>query len=318
MPTDAMRVDAPAKINLTLRILDRRPDGYHELDTLFQAISLTDEVLIVPREAPGVGLTVVDADVGPAEDNLALRAARAWADASGVDPKVHIRLTKRIPAGAGLGGGSSDAGAVLRGLEAMHGGPLGTERIADIGVTLGADVPFFCGEAALARGQGIGERLDPLAAMPPRDLIVVVPEVPVPTASAYGWLAANRREGAPGAEPGRGAGRPIAVPIEGGALGRGRFEPAWSAIDHLIGNDFHAVVAARVPAVAAAVRALEAVGLEHVLLSGSGSAVFGFPTDDIDTSGVVDRLRSALPEARIFPATTLDAMPAPYVAGERG
>ncbi len=294
----ALRVEAPAKINLVLRILGRRPDGYHELDTLFQAISLSDEVLIVPREASGVGLTVVDADVGPADRNLALRAARAWADASGVDPRVHIRLTKRIPAGAGLGGGSSDAGAVLRGLEAMHGAPLGAVRIAEIGAGLGADVPFFCRGEALARGRGIGERLDPLGALPPRDVVVVVPPVPVPTAEAYGWLAAARR-----------AGRSGSAARSGDRLSAVAGGPTWPGVEHALGNDFHDVVAKRVPEVATVVRAMGAAGLRHVLLSGSGSAVFGFPADSL-----ADSLAEALPEARVFRATTLERLSPPVPA----
>lgn len=298
----ALRVLAPAKINLVLRILGRREDGYHDLDTLFQAISLGDEVLLLPKATSGIELGVTGADVGPAEDNLAFRAARRWADVSGIDPRVEIRLSKRVPAGAGLGGGSSDAGAVLRGLEKMHGEPLGPGGIARLGAELGADVPFFCGSAGLARGQGIGEQLTPLPALSERKLLVVVPPVPVPTAGAYGWIADARSS----------TGEPRGTLDRLADVG---VAPTWDDVDRLASNDFHAVVADRVPAVAAAIEQLEAAGLDGVLLSGSGSAVFGFLPRSGDTAmaaeRVTERLRGVLPGARIFAARTLRTIPGP-------
>lgn len=318
----ALRVPAPAKINLVLRILGRREDGYHDLDTLFQAISLGDEVTLRPATSSGIHLTVVGADVGPVGDNLAFRAAQSWSDAAGIDPRVTIRLSKRVPAGAGLGGGSSDAGAVLRGLEAMHGAPLGPSGIAEIGSDLGADVPFFCGSAGLARGEGIGERLTPLPALPVRHLIVAVPPVPVPTAGAYGWLAAARAPAGPTAEP-AGATRtteaadPVvdAVRRDLDRLSGSGTPPTWHDIDVLASNDFHDVVADRVPDVGAVIERLEAVGLDGVLLSGSGGAVFGFLPGDGEPSGeserVVEQLRETLPGVRTFAVRTLPTLPPP-------
>ncbi|HKK93876.1 MAG TPA: 4-(cytidine 5'-diphospho)-2-C-methyl-D-erythritol kinase [Longimicrobiales bacterium] len=313
----ALRVLAPAKINLVLRILDRREDGYHDLDTLFQAISLGDEVTLVPGDGPGIDFRVEGADVGPTEQNLAFRAARAWSAATGIDPRIRIQLTKRVPAGAGLGGGSSDAGAVLRGLEAMHGALLGVEGISRIGAELGADVPFFCGVAGLARGEGIGERLTPLPALPERDLVVAVPAVPVPTAGAYGWLA-SARESAARAPRASGEGGPQRLETLADPTGA----PTWADIDRIASNDFHTVVADQVPEVARLIERLEDAGLEGVMLSGSGSAVFGFlprATDgSIDPDGrrvAVDRItrhvRAELSGVRTFAATTLGTIPGP-------
>ncbi|MDT8369346.1 MAG: 4-(cytidine 5'-diphospho)-2-C-methyl-D-erythritol kinase [Longimicrobiales bacterium] len=287
-----IRIQAPAKINLALRVLDRREDGYHELDTLFQAISLSDEVLLTPREEAGAGLQVTGAELGPVRENLALRAAHAWQAATGIDAGIEIRLAKRIPAGAGLGGGSSDAGAVLRGLEALHGSPLGPRRLGRLGATLGADVPFFTGEAALARGRGVGDRLDPLPALPPRQIIVAVPQRPVRTAAAYRWLAEART--------GVGSAPSLVLP-----------DPlTWTAVDELAQNDFHDVVARRVPEVAALREELVDAGLEGVLLSGSGSALFGFlPAGDREAS--LDRLRRIPGGAEIFEASTLPEIPPP-------
>ncbi len=299
----ALRVSAPAKINLVLRILERRGDGYHELDTLFQAISLGDRVTLVPADRPGIRLRVEGADVGPIEQNLAYRAARAWYEATGIDPRMDLHLEKRVPAGAGLGGGSSDAGAVLRGLEAMHGAPLRAEGISRIGVELGADVPFFCGVAGLARGEGIGERLTPLPPLPERGLVVAVPPVPVPTGGAYGWLASVRDASA--TPPGTSGAE---TPVDLGKVADPTMVPTWEEVGRVASNDFHEVVAGKVPEVARLIEQLDEAGLEGVMLSGSGSAVFGFlPAVD----AAVERVRTALPEVRTFVARTLSTIPEP-------
>lgn len=291
----AVRVPAPAKVNLALRILGRRPDGYHELDTLFQAISLADEVLLIPRGEPGVGLSVIGADVGPSDDNLALRAARLWCETTGIDPGIHIRLTKRIPAGAGLGGGSSDAGAVLRGLETLFDAPLGPLRTAELGASLGADVAYFCGTAGLARGQGIGTHLTDLPELPPRPLALALPPVPVPTPAAYRWVASRREDGGAASEP---------LPLVD--------TPTWADLDALAGNDFHGIVASEVPEVAATLRAMQSAGLDGALLSGSGSALFAFLPETVAAREVAD-LRAALESigARLLLAETLPRIASP-------
>ena len=156
-PPAAMRLEAPAKVNLLLRVLGLRADGFHDLDTLFQAVGLCDEV-VVALSGGGIELAVEGPDVGPVEENLAYRAAKAFLDAEGAAARVgvDILLRKRIPAGAGLGGGSSDAAAVLRCLDALRARPFPRSKLVRIGAALGSDVPFFLGDGALARGRGRG------------------------------------------------------------------------------------------------------------------------------------------------------------------
>lgn len=157
----AISLCAPAKVNLLLRVHGRRADGFHELETLFQAIDFADE-LTVELAGDEVQLEVVGTDVGvadglgPVTENLAFRAAEAYRLAAGLDSGVRILLGKNIPAGAGLGGGSSDAAAVLRALDYLTDGAVAGETLLVMGANLGSDVPFFlCGSTlALARGRG--------------------------------------------------------------------------------------------------------------------------------------------------------------------
>ena len=146
-----VEIDAPAKINLWLRILAREASGFHSLESLFCAVDLCDSVRLERVEA-GVQLEVEGGvDTGPPESNLVVRAARAFLVATGAgDGGVRIHLRKRIPSAAGLGGGSSDAAATLRGLNVLYGDQLGQDAVMQIGVGLGSDVPFFLGGSAFA------------------------------------------------------------------------------------------------------------------------------------------------------------------------
>jgi len=146
-----VRRGAPAKVNLSLRVLARERSGYHQLETLFCALELRDEIEI-ERGGGALSLQVEGAELGPPEENLVHRAAVAFHDAAGIRPDTRIRLRKRIPAGAGLGGGSSDAAATLAALNALHGAPLGPTHLLRLGAELGSDVPFFlCGSSGTAR-----------------------------------------------------------------------------------------------------------------------------------------------------------------------
>jgi len=168
----AVRIAAPAKVNLFLRVFDRRPDGYHALETLFQAIDLADEVRLERVDA-GVELVVVGADLGPSEENLAHRAASALLSAARVSGGVRIELTKRIPAGAGLGGGSSDAAAVLKGVAVLYEIPTGEGLLRGIAARLGSDVPFFLGRSPLAAGRDRGDVLEPFEPLEEMSLVLV-------------------------------------------------------------------------------------------------------------------------------------------------
>jgi 4-diphosphocytidyl-2-C-methyl-D-erythritol kinase len=191
---------APAKINLDLRVLGRRPDGYHELDSVVVFAALTDH-LRVASDA-GLGLELVGPEAGPLRalpDNLVLRAARLMAEAAGRRPDVRIRLEKRIPVAAGLGGGSADAAALLRALDRLWHLGLGYRRLVALALRLGADVPA-CLRSRPVRMRGIGERLEPLAGLDPFHLVLANPRVPTPTAQVFEALEAPPLEaGAPSA-----------------------------------------------------------------------------------------------------------------------
>ena len=164
---NAVRVDAYAKLNLLLRVLAREADGYHGIETLFALIDLHDTVVAERREGHEVTLDVDGGDdLGPVEQNLAVRAARRVLDATGRHFGVHLRLTKRIPVQAGLGGGSSDAAAALIAVNHLADGAVPRHELLQFGAALGADVPFLASGAPLALGWGHGERLLRLPPLP--------------------------------------------------------------------------------------------------------------------------------------------------------
>ena len=187
--TELISLAAPAKINLSLRILGKRPDGFHELETLMAPIQLADMLEISHSNGKGITLTCNDPELSTGEDNLCVKAARAFLMATGLEHGIAITLLKKIPHGAGLGGGSSDAAAVLKWLNELFDHPLVVEELEQIAATLGSDVPFFLGDGpAWCRGRG--EILEPLplkdaGALPERKLLLIKPPFPVPTAWAY-------------------------------------------------------------------------------------------------------------------------------------
>lgn len=194
---------APAKLNLGLRVTGRRADGYHELDSVFVPLDWADEVSVAWQPAPGreVHLELAGECGGlPAGDgNLAARAARGFLEATGRTGRVDVRLRKRLPVAAGLGGGSSDAGAVLRALAELRPGAVGAEALAALALGLGADVPYFL-DPRPARVRGVGERIEPLPDLPPLWLLLAHPGVPLATAEvyrAYDALGAEAPEPAP-------------------------------------------------------------------------------------------------------------------------
>ena len=180
------RVKAQAKVNLRLRILAREASGFHQLETIFLRLTLADEVT-VRVGGSGRTLDVTGADTGPTERNLAYRAALAYRQAGGPD-SFSIEIRKNIPVGAGLGGGSADAAAVLRALNALSSRPLSDEHLLALAAPLGADVPFLTSRAVMALAWGRGERMLELAPPPQRHVLLFVPHVPVSTADAYGWF----------------------------------------------------------------------------------------------------------------------------------
>jgi len=177
-----MRLPAPAKLNLFLHVLGRRPDGYHELQTVFQLLDHGDELEFHPLSEAGIRLETTFDEVAPAE-NLVVRAAAALQSRARTVPGVRIRLLKRIPSGGGLGGGSSDAATTLLALNRLWECGLDVGELAALGIGLGADVPVFV-LGASAWAEGVGERLQPLV-LPPRWYLVIRPACAVNTAAIF-------------------------------------------------------------------------------------------------------------------------------------
>jgi 4-diphosphocytidyl-2-C-methyl-D-erythritol kinase len=260
-----VKVSAFAKINLRLDILGKRPDGYHELRTIFQSVSLRDELVLRASRHSGIALMVsgnARLSAEPMRNNLVYRAVDALRHELKIRSGVEIELRKKIPAGGGLGGGSSDAAAALLGYLQLNAKKLPPARLIEIAVSLGADVPFFLfGGRAL--GVNRGDEIYPLPGIPKHSLLVVVPRgIRVPTPDAFRWVNAAQLT------------KSAATPKlwEFCAL-------CWSTQGICLSNDFERAVFQRHPRLASIKRALLRVGAAEASLAGSGSAVFGvFPS----------------------------------------
>ena len=181
-----MRLFAPAKINLRFRILGQREDGFHEIETLMAPISLGDELIILPNEKEtDLDFTCDDPSLPNDESNLVVRAARSFFAEVKAEPRARIELRKKIPHGAGLGGGSSDAASTLLGLNELHGKPLSRAHLTSLAAGIGSDVPFFILQSA-AECRGRGEIVEPVTPLPEWPLLLLKPEFGVPTPWAYG------------------------------------------------------------------------------------------------------------------------------------
>ena len=279
---NAVRVDAYAKLNLLLRVLAREADGYHGIETLFALIDLHDTVVAERREGHEVTLDVDGSDdLGPVEQNLAVRAARRVLDGTGRRFGVHLRLTKRIPVQAGLGGGSSDAAAALIAVNHLADDAVPRHELLQFGAALGADVPFFVSGAPLALGWGLGERLLRLPPLPAAPALLLTPAVGVGTAEAYGWVDAARHS----------AGRRGALALDLDSLA------SWGSIGRMAGNDFESAVFGKLPAVRAAFEAL--VGTRPLVcrMTGSGSTLFAIyrnARDRDDATAMLGRKHGAV------------------------
>ncbi len=283
-----VRLLAPAKINLALEVLGRRPDGYHEIDTVMTTLTLADRVTI-EAQPEGTGLEIVlkgefARGIDPAND-LAGRAAIRMAEAAGREPDVRITVEKRIPSPAGLGGGSSDAAAVLRGLNAMWGLEWDTERLGALGATIGSDVPFFV-HGGVARCTGRGETVEPIRDMRPLRVLILVPPVPggeAKTARLYGAL--HPHDFSDGSRAHRLAHR----------LARHAPPPTND-----LGNVFERVIERTDPELVAHYASYRAGGAPRLHLSGSGPAVYLF----VHETAKVSELRRDYEQ---YGATVLDA-----------
>jgi 4-diphosphocytidyl-2-C-methyl-D-erythritol kinase len=292
MTTDEVTRPAHAKLNLFLRVLAREADGFHGLETLFCLVSLSDTLGAKRQEGKGVTIEVAGADVGPADQNLAVRAATMVLEATGHRFAVHLTLEKRIPLRAGLGGGSSDAAAALVAVNQLAGNAVPRHELLQLAAHLGSDVPFFLSGAPLALGWGRGERLLALPPLPAAPVLLVTPPIGIGTADAYGWVDAARQS----------AGRRGAVALDLDALSR------WGDIGRLAGNDFESVVFAHVPEIRAAFEVLVRTRPLVCRMSGSGSTLFAIYRSARDR----DDARSTLgrKHGRVDAVETLIASPA--------
>ncbi len=253
------RASAHAKINLGLRVLRKRADGYHDIDTVFLRIGWCDDVTVSPAES--LTFSTDDPTIPAGEYNLCVRAARALQDKYGISLGADIRLEKRLPAGAGLGGGSADAAATLGLLDQLWSLNIARDQLQRIGAELGSDIPFFLSGWAAAHGTSRGERMKGLHDYRfPFSVAVIVPEERVSTAWAYGQVSPMAATGD----------EDLAELVRSNDLRR------WKAE---LKNDFEPVVFQHFPAAGRIRDRLYELGAGYAALSGSGSAVFGVFTD---------------------------------------
>lgn len=259
-----MLLSAPAKINLGLQVLHRRPDGYHEINTVFAAVDLCDELELTARDDGRIVCRVEgnpQLAEEPAENNLCVRAARALREAAGVREGADLLLRKGIPTGAGLGGGSSDAAAVLAGCARLWNLSVAPADLAEIGAQLGSDVPFFLGSGPAVAGSR-GEVLEPLDLFLPWAVLLVNPGIHVPTPWAY--RALNRTDRRPADD--------LAAALRGG------MENPHLLRERLV-NDFEEAVFAEHPELKRIKERMYDAGALLALMSGSGSTMFGLFAD---------------------------------------
>jgi 4-diphosphocytidyl-2-C-methyl-D-erythritol kinase len=285
--TRSARLPALAKLNLSLKVLGKRPDGYHELRTVFQTISLADtiEAEYTPsRRRTGIEL----ASEVEIPDNLIVRAATLVMEATGATGVVRFRLMKRIPMGGGLGGGSTDAAAVLLGLPVLLGRRVPLDNLHELAGKLGSDVPFFL-YGGTALGLGRGTEIYPLPDFPARPALVVTPAVHVATPEAYGALRRGELTG----------------DVESFKLNRFRsflwsFAEARQISAEWFENDFEAVVFERYPELASTAGRLRKRGADPAVLTGSGASLFGL----FRTAAARNRARSLFKreEERVYSA----------------
>lgn len=258
-------IKAPVKINLYLRITGRRPDGYHDLDSLMLKLQLADHIRLTLRDNEFLNLVCRGADLPEDETNLAYRAAQVFLQNNNIIQGVDIELNKKAPVAAGLGGGSSDAAAVLLGLNDLHQCHLPEERLLDMARQLGADVSFFIIDAVAARAEGIGDRLTPVTIPDDFRVLLVNPGFPVSTRWAYENFALTTFDN----------------PYILGRHLNDREKVDIFAVDDAsrLTNDLESVTIGRFPEIGMIKKELLADGADFALMTGSGPTVFGLFKD---------------------------------------
>jgi len=291
---------SPAKVNLCLRVVGRRDDGYHLLDSIFVAIDLCDRITLEVADARPGGPSEIEVRCGhpgvpETTDNLAARAATALLADCGWGAHVRCTIDKTIPPGTGLGGGSGNAATVLLALNTLLGLRIPGARLRELGIRIGADVPFFL-DGRPARVQGIGERMEPIPGWPALRLVVAIPRLGVETRWAFRAFAARGRI-APGDEAAR---------LADGA----------APTSDLLVNDLEQVVLPAFPTIAELKRRLLAAGATAAVMSGSGSAVVGIAASASAAERIAEEIRRRSPGTRAHALGVLGAdAVGPFAAG---
>ncbi len=271
---DELHILSPAKINLFLEVVGRRPDGYHDVESIMQLVNLCDGVHL-HRRPRGIRVSVSGAELPPGRGNLAYKAAALFMETAGVRGGVHVHLDKRIPLAGGLGGGSSNAAAVLAGLNRLYDLSHSREILQGIAATLGSDVPFFLSDG-LAMATGRGEVLTPLQPWPPQWLVLANPGVPISTAWAYREASSKLTDWQE-----RATIRPLA------AGGRLAWPPVWAF------NRLEAVVLPHRAEVQALKGLLQEGGGSPVVMSGSGASLFAVVPDAASGQALAARAQAS-------------------------
>jgi len=266
--TETLHLESPAKVNLRLEILKRREDGYHELRTILQKISLHDTLHFFLKKEKGVSITTDHPKLPVGKDNLVFRAAQSVLKVSGYKGGIHIEIEKRIPLGAGLGGGSSNAATTLKAMNQLLKMDLSKRELMEMGLEIGADVPFFFLEGA-AIGLGIGERLKKIK-LPILYFVLIYPNYEVSTRWAYqNFVLTNQR---------------IHFNLH-------KFLKTPEGISHILFNHLEEVVSRKYPQIDVMKKILLSAGALGSLMTGSGPTVFGIFPEEKSATEAYERVR---------------------------
>ncbi len=281
----SITMKAPAKLNLLLRIIGKRVDGYHEIESLFVPIGLCD-TLNISKMKQGLKVSCTGKALPEGPENLVYRAALSFFGETGIGDGARITLVKRIPISSGLGGGSSDAAATLKGLNTLWDEPLVGKDLERLALSLGADVPFFLLQRpAIARG--IGELLQPLRVFPVFWYVIVSPDFTVSTAWAYGEVR-------------------LKLTLEGNRNILNIFNATALKIPDLLLNDLESVTLSKYPFLCSIKESLLALGALGALMTGSGPSIFGVFESEHKANEAGETLRSTWPNYEVFIAKGLE------------
>lgn len=277
---DRIKLESYAKVNLTLEVSDKRPDGFHDIDSVVQVIDITDEIYIERADAEVIELDVDVEHVPSDKDNIIYKACKAFFCKSGINGGARVRLVKRIPVQAGLGGGSGNAATVIAGLNLIYECGYSAEELAEIAATVGSDSPLFI-YGGTVRMRGRGEIVDPLPDAPGLWMVIIKPDVGVSTAWAYGEL--DKKVDRETRAASNCAARSVRAGFRSGLLAC-----MW--------NDFDPVVCGAFDEIRHAKDMLLSLGAEAALLAGSGSAVFGVFPDQPSAQKAADTVKNRFRE----------------------